>query len=400
MKKKIIKIFLLLLLIIPFNIKADSFEIMSQNVIMVNLNNNEIIYEKNKDDIIKVASMQKVMTTITAIENIEDLDSTVTIEEGMFSGLDRDLLTLGLYAGEQVTYRDLLYGTMLWSAADCAYALGVNVGGSEEQFVELMNKTAQKIGLNNSVFKNTTGLDAEGQYSTVYDIYVLFKYALNNKTFKEIISHEDYYTSDNQHHFEGPVYNAKNKFDMQYFLGGKTGFTEEAGLCLVSTASFNGIDYILVTAGADYSYENQNYYDQKTIYDFYMENYEFKDIINKNDIVTTIKTQYDDSVDILAPRSVSLYINKSINVNDLDIEYIGEEILERGVKEGDKIGTYYIKYEDVVLYEEDLMSPITVKFKLKLVFKIIIGIVLFLFILLMIVRQRNLRKRRRRRRRF
>ena len=399
MKKKIIKIFLLLLLIIPFNIKADSFEIMSQNVIMVNLNNNEIIYEKNKDDIIKVASMQKVMTTITAIENIEDLDSTVTIEEGMFSGLDRDLLTLGLYAGEQVTYRDLLYGTMLWSAADCAYALGVNVAGSEEQFVELMNKTAQKIGLNNSVFKNTTGLDAEGQYSTVYDIYVLFKYALNNKTFKEIISHEDYYTSDNQHHFEGPVYNAK-KYGMEYFLGGKTGFTEEAGLCLVSTASFNGIDYILVTAGADYSYKNQNYYDQKTIYDFYMENYEFKDIINKNDIVTTIKTQYDDSVDILAPRSVSLYINKSINVNDLDIEYIGEEILERGVKEGDKIGTYYIKYEDVVLYEEDLMSPITVKFKLKLVFKIIIGIVVFLFILLMIVRQRNLRKRRRRRRRF
>ena len=394
MKNKLLRIFLFILLLIPFNIKAEAFEIMSQNVILVNLNNNEIIYEKNKDQIIKVASMQKVMTTITAIEHIDNLDSTVTIDEGMFASLDNDLLTLGLYAGETPTYRDLLYGTMLLSAADAAYTLGVKIAGSEEAFVEMMNETAKKIGLKNSVFKNTTGLDAEGQYSTVEDIYILFKYALNNNTFKEIISKEDYLTSDSQFYFDGPIHNAKH-YEMPYFLGGKTGFTEEAGLCLVSTAEYNGISYILVTAGADYNYKNQNYYDQKTIYDYYMTNFNFMDAIKKKDIITTIKTEYDDKVDLLAPRDVSLYISNSISLNDLDIEYVGEEVLERGVKKGDKLGTYYIKYAETVLYEEDIMSPVDVTFKLRTVHKIIIGVILFLILAFVFLR----RKRRYRRRR-
>ena len=112
--------------------------------------------------------------------------------------------------------RDLLYGTMLLSAADAAYTLGVKIAGSEEAFVEMMSETAKKIGLKNSVFKNTTGLDAEGQYSTVEDIYILFKYALNNNTFKEIISKEDYLTSDSQFYFDGPIHNAKH-YEMPYF---------------------------------------------------------------------------------------------------------------------------------------------------------------------------------------
>ena len=390
--KKILKIFVLLLFLIPLTVNAEDFDIFSNNVIMINLKNDEIIYEKNKEEIINIASMQKVMTTITAIENINDFEEKLTIESGMFSGLDNDLLVLGLYAGEVVTYNDLLYATMLMSAADAAYALGYYISGSEEEFVKLMNKKAEELGLNNSVFMNTTGLDAEGQHSTVEDIAKLYRYALNNKDFKRIVSTNRYTTSDGAFEFTGPVETA-HIIGMDYFLNGKTGFTEGAGLCLVSSANFNDVDYILVTAGADYNYKYQNFYDQKYLYDFYKDNYSFKTLVKKKDIITTIKTMYDDSVDIKASRDVTLYLNNNITEKDIDIVYEGEERLERGVNEGDKIGKYQIKYDDIVLYEEDVLSPVSVTFKLKPIFIIVLAVILLSIILRIIFKKRR-RKRR------
>ena len=228
--KKVFKLLILLILLIPFQINADVFDIDSQKVILLNLTNNETLYEKGKDDIIKVASMQKVMTALVAIEKIEDLDEKIVIQNGMFSSLDSDLAIAGFYPGETLTYNDLLYATLLKSGADAAYALGIYVAGSEEKYVEIMNEKAKELGLKNTAFKNTTGLDAEGQYSTVSDIAILFKYALNNKDFKRIVSTENYTTTDGAFIFHGPI-DAAKKRGMNYFLGGKTGYTEEAGLC-------------------------------------------------------------------------------------------------------------------------------------------------------------------------
>lgn len=391
--KKVLKLFLLLLLLIPFQIKADAFSIDSQKVILLNLTNNETIYEKGKDDVIKVASMQKVMTSLVAIENIDDLDEKIVIPYGMFSSLDSDLAVAGFYAGETLTYNDLLYATLLKSGADAAYALSIYVAGSEEKYVEMMNDKAKELGLKNTVFKNTTGLDADGQYSTVSDIAILFKYALNNKDFKRIVSTSTYTTTDGEWLFNGPV-DAAKKRGMDYFLGGKTGFTEEAGLCLVSYASAKDIDYLLVTAGADYNKKYQNFYDQKTIYDYYIENYSFIEVIKKGKVIDRTKTIYDEEVIIKAPRNVKLYLNNSIFIKDLDIIYTQNKTLDRSIKKGDKIGKYEIKYKDTVLYEEDILSPITVKFRLKKVYVLVL-LIIILSILLHLSFRRARRKRRR-----
>ena len=391
---KRIKLLLLIFLFIPFSIKA--IDINSQNAVMINLNNNEIIYEKSKDEVIKVASMQKIMTALIAVENIENLDEEVTLDYGIFANLDPELAVAGFHEGETVTYNDLLYATLLKSGADGAYGLGVLISGSEEAYVELMNQKAKDLGLKNTHFTNTTGLDDENQYSTVYDMAIILKYAMNNNKFRNIISTPTYTTSNGELTFSGPVEKAHG-LGLDYFQGGKTGYTDLAGLCLASFASYEGVDYLLVTARADESLKNQNFLDQKELYDYFNENYSFQTLLKKNDKIKTIKTMYDDEVVLKASRNVEMYINNNVFQNELTYEYEGKEVLERGIKKGDKIGKYTIKNKDTVLYEEDILSPITVRFKLKKPFIIALLIIVGSMIIHLFLR--SIRRKRRRRRR-
>ena len=398
--KKFLNLLFILFLLIPISIKAEAIDINSTNAVMINLNNNEIIYEKGKDDVIKIASMQKVMTSLIAIEKIDNLDEEFTLPSGIFDGLDPDLAVVGFSSGDRVTYNDLLYATLLKSGADAAYALGMEVSGSEEEYVKLMNDKVKELGLKNTVYKNTSGLDAEGQYSTAYDMAIVLKYAMKNKKFREIVSTPEYTTTNGEYTFSGPAKKAKG-MDMPYYVGGKTGFTDEAGLCLASYASFNDIDYVLVTAGANQDLKDQNFIDQKTLFDYFMNNFSFQKIVKKGDKIKTIKTLYDDEVELNASRDVTLYLNNSVFQKDIKHIYEGKEKLDRDIKRGDKIGKYIVKYNDTVLYEEDVLSPITVTFKLKTPYKIAILVLVGWFILHLIVRdiRRQRRKRRRRRRR-
>lgn len=394
--KKLIRTLLILFLFVPISIHADIVEINSQNAVMINLNNNDIIYEKNKDEVIKVASVQKIMTSLIAIEQVEDLNEEFILDYGIFDGLDPDLAVAGFYSGETVTYNDLLYATLLKSGADGAYALGVKISGSEEAYVELMNEKIKELGLKNTHFTNTTGLDDEDQYSTVYDMAIVLKYAMNNKSFRNIISTPEYTTTSGELTFSGPVKKAKD-LGLSYFQGGKTGYTDLAGLCLASFSSYNDIDYLIVTARADASLKNQNFIDQKNLYDYFMENYSFQTLLKKNEKIKTIKTMYDEEVPLKASRNVEMYINNNVFQNELEYEYKGKEELDRSIKKGDKIGKYIIKNKDTILYEEDVLSPITVTFKLKkefiIVLEIIIGsIILHLFL-------RSIRRKRRRKKR-
>lgn len=394
--KKFFKVLLVLLLFVPFYVKAASFEVDSKNIILLNLKDNTIVYEENKDDRIKVASMQKIMTTILAIEIITDYNEKVVVNTSIFAGMDPDAAVAGFYDGEVLTYDDFLYAIMLRSGADAAYGIGVLLAGSEEEYVNQMNEKAKEIGLKNTVFKNTIGLDDPDQYSTVSDIAILLKYALNNKKFKEIVNTDKYVTSDGYLSFEGPIVRARQT-GMDYFLGGKTGYTEEAGLCLASYASGKETDLLLVTAGADYHKNNQNFYDQKTIYDYFMKNYSYNTIIKKDTLIKKIKTIYDEEVEIKATKDVIMYLDNSIFQKDLKYEYKGEENLGKDVKKGDKIGKYTISYKDTILYEEEVLSPITVRFRLKKIFIIVLLILIGSIIVHLI--SRNLRKKRLRKKR-
>ena len=201
---------------------------------------------------------EKIMTVIVAIENLDDLDQEITLTQEMFQGLyEQDATQAGFQPGETVRAIDLLYGAMLPSGAECCIALADTVGGSRDGFVELMNKKAQRIGMNGTHFCDTTGLHDPDHYSTVRDIAVLLRYALRNDTFREIIESPRHSTGVTNIHPSGITYYStmfKNLSDPSVtggkILGGKTGYTSEAGLCLASFAEVYDREYILVTAGA------------------------------------------------------------------------------------------------------------------------------------------------------
>lgn len=217
-----------------------------------------VIGDLNGKEQIYPASMTKIMTAIVALEAFSDLDHEITLSENIFYALDgQDATQAGFQPGESVRVRDLVYGVMLPSGAECCLALADEASGSEEAFVEKMNKKAKSIGMKDTHFMDCTGLHDPEHYSTAYDIALLLKYALHNDTFREVAESHFHSTPATNVHPDGITYYStmfKNMSDTSVtggeILGGKTGYTSEAGHCLASFAQIYDREYILVTAGA------------------------------------------------------------------------------------------------------------------------------------------------------
>lgn len=245
-------------LIKPAVKELDITGINSSYAVLMQAGGGRVVGDINGETPMYPASMTKIMTTIVAIENLSDLNQEITVTNDMIANLyAQDATQAGFQPGETVQAIDLLYGVMLPSGADCCIALADTIAGSEEGFVELMNQKAEKLGLENTHFCNTTGLHADDHYSTAKDIAELLRYALKNSTFREIIESPYHSTPGTNVHPDGITFYStmfKNLSDTTVIdgkiMGGKTGFTSEAGCCLASFAEIDDIEYILVTAGA------------------------------------------------------------------------------------------------------------------------------------------------------
>lgn len=402
--------FIIGILIIPilflFNLKtiyANDLEFDSKYVILYNLDTDDLLYEYNSNQVTSIASLTKIMTCIVAIENIDDLDSKVTLDWNVFTGLaEAHASVAGFKYGETVSYRDLLMGAMLPSGADATRALALNISGSEEEFVKLMNVKAQELNLSNTHFANTTGLEAYNHYSTVQDIATLLKYALKNETFKTIYTTREYTTTSNLH-FSSTLKKISNGYtiDTSHILGSKTGYTDEAGLCMSSIANYNGVNYLLVTAGADYHGNTpRQLLDAIKIYSYFDENYGYKSIINTNDYITSIKVNYskDKNYDIISPISITKFLNNSFDYNKLTYSYDGTNEISYKNKIGDKLGVVNIFYDNELIDTADIFLTSTINFNLfnyliqtKLIFPIII---IILFIILIILKKLFIKKHR------
>lgn len=234
-------------------------EIYSDTALLINLNG-EILYSKNGSKQIYPASLTKIMTVIVALENINYLDESVVIPGDIFDYLSSEgASTAGFSAYESVTYRDLLYGALLSSGAECCLTLSSYLGGSEEMYVQMMNEKAAELEMNNTHFTNSIGLHNYNHYSTAEDIAKLLIYALDNEEFREIFTSQSYYTETDYQPYGITLSSTMfSELDSEYFtggvfLGGKTGYTSEAGNCLASLARVNGKEYILITTGAESS---------------------------------------------------------------------------------------------------------------------------------------------------
>lgn len=248
-------------------IQLDAKELVSSNAKLVRLSDHKVLFDKNSEDIIYPASLTKIMTAIVAIEHLTNLNQTIELSSDMFQTLYKEDASLaGFLPGETVRAIDLLYGVLLPSGAECCIGLSEYIAGSEDNFVALMNEKAKNLEMNQTHFVNSTGLNDPDHYTTVSDLVKLLEYALDNDTFRDIFTSSRHSTDTTSLHPDGITFNStlfKNidspDFKDGSILGGKTGYTSEAGLCLASLAAKDNTEYILVTAGAKGDHNTEQY---------------------------------------------------------------------------------------------------------------------------------------------
>lgn len=379
------KVFLFILLIFIFVQNVKALEIESSNAILYNLNTDEVIFDKNSEQSIKIASLTKIMTTIVAIENINNINAKVIITEDMIRGLvEANAMVIGLKVGDIVTYQDLLYGSLLPSGADATQALAISISGSVDEYIKLMNDKAKELNLNNTLFTNTTGLDYKDNHSTLKDVSTLLKYALKNETFKKIYQAK-YYTSTTGILMTSTLEKNAKKYNLNvdYIKGAKTGYTTLAGLCLSSISSYDNIDYLLITCGADPNVDPPyNIVDSDKIYKYFFKNYKLRNIFEKNKPLFSINNKYsDDKIDIFSNEEYSLYMLES-DYNNLSYEYIGSN--EISVFTKDKvIGKYNVILNGEIIKTIDIYKPDKIEFSLiKFILK---NLYIFILIILLFI---------------
>lgn len=249
MTKKILSVFtafLIAALTIP-SVSSSAVEVSAASAVLIEADTGRIIFGKNENEIRPMASTTKIMTTLLCLES-GGLDEQFTVDP---EAIKTEGSSMGLVEGDIVTKRALCCGMLLPSGNDAANATAVKLSGSYEAFAEMMNARAKQIGMDNTNFVTPSGLEADGHASTAYDMALLTREALKNPDFAEICSKQNIQLS-----FGNPPYerwlNNTNKLLGMYdgCIGVKTGFTDEAGRCLVSAAERNGVRLICVTLKA------------------------------------------------------------------------------------------------------------------------------------------------------
>ena len=250
------------------NTSMDLSGVYSESGILVRLSDGKVLTEFQSQEQIYPASLTKMMTCLVGIELITDLEEKVTLEPEIFPALYEESASMaGFEPGETVTVRDLLYGIILPSGGECSVEIARHVSGSEEAFVEKMNEKAAELGMTDTHFANVTGLQDEEHYTTVKDMSILLQNALENRLFRQIFCTREYTASSTEQHpqglsFESSMFRLEEDWQVKggEIRGGKTGFTDQAGLCLASLAHVDNRDYILVTAKADGNHQTEPYH--------------------------------------------------------------------------------------------------------------------------------------------
>lgn len=256
-------VFIVLIVGMGYFLTRDTTELSasslhSSHVLFMESASGTVLYEKNADKKSAPASLTKMMTVLVALEKIEDLSSTVSIDSQSYQEVVAENGSMaGFVPGERVTYRDLLYGTMLNSGGEAANSLAISLAGDTHVFVEWMNAKAQQLNMQKTHFTNVEGFDDPKQYSTAADMATLTRAALKNGHFQVLFSTPSFRTTSTHAHPEGLMLKSTvltNLPSMEAFsfsiIGGKSGTTSNAGECWVTLGRIENKEYISVVMGA------------------------------------------------------------------------------------------------------------------------------------------------------
>lgn len=327
----------LVLLVVPRGVLAS--------VIVMDMDAKRVLYGVNENSELLIASTTKIMTSMVVINNA-DLEEVITIDQSVLRSFGS-----GIYieVGEKISIKDLLYGLMLRSGNDAAIALAEYVGGSEEGFALLMNELAESIGMMHTNFINASGLEnekGEGNTSSAYDMALLMSYAMENEVFREITATKHYIVKTNYKTYDW--YN-KNKLltNYKYTTGGKTGYTEKAYRTLVTSASKDNKNLVVVTLN-----QKDDFAIHESLYEQYFSKYKLVKVIDK----TTFMKEDGG------------YIDKDINMLLIDDEIKNVQIELTKIEDStNRLGYVTVSIDDQVYFKENVYK-ITKDEEIKLTF--------------------------------
>ncbi|MBP1560771.1 MAG: D-alanyl-D-alanine carboxypeptidase [Oscillospiraceae bacterium] len=365
---------------------TPNFTVSSEAAVLINLDKDIVVYEKNPTKKMYPASLTKIMTAIVVLDNVKDLDNTsFEAPLAVFDDLyGKNPSSVGYSRGEVVTVTDLMYSMLMASACESAGILAYHVGGeSIPNFIDMMNQKAAEIGCTGTNFVNPHGLYDDNQYTNAHDMALIAKYAVDNyPKFVEIATETEYTLHATNYHGEDwatihhtNAMTLKGEFYYEYAKGIKTGTLDESGRNLVSMASRDGNNYLLVTMGApmydaDGKKANDQYTDQKNIYEWAFNTFSYEKILSKNEEITEIPVKLGDNAEhVLLVPSEDFF---TLWPNTLDASNLKTEIDTRGyvdsdgsitapVEKGQVLGTYTLSLSGEKLCTVDLIAKDSVE---------------------------------------
>ena len=368
--KRVVCLMMVLIVICATMISASAVDYgcnvatKSKAVYLENLDTGAVILDKSSTEKMYPASTTKIMTYAIVADNVEDFDNTmVDINEAVFKDLDPESTVMGLskHVGEKYSIRDLLYGMMLPSGNDAALVLADYVGGGNiSAFVEKMNAKAKELGCTGTNFVNPHGLHDPNHYTTAKDLATIAKYAISKPDFMTITGTVSY----TPERFDQPITNTNymminNADTAKYYYpnvkGIKTGYTDEAGKCLVTTGSKDGLTYLIVCLGADYSFEEDINYamlDSCDLYDWVFENMAQRTVYSASEVVKTGHVNYgkgDDKVSLMPQGELTALLPKNYDQSFVKVEVECNDSIDAPVTKGQSVGTVTVKYDDMTV---------------------------------------------------
>lgn len=324
--KKLILTFLIFLF--PINV----FGLSASSVTVMDMDTKRVLYSYNQNEVRLIASITKIMTSLVTLNN-SNIKDIVTIDESVLKSYGS-----GIYVevGEKMSLENLLYGLMLRSGNDAAIQIANYVGGSMEGFVKLMNETAKSIGMKKTTFINSSGLENDqgvGNMSTSYDMALLMSEAMKNNTFKTIVGTKEKLVKTN---YKTYLWYNKNKLlkNYEYCNGGKTGFTEKARRTLVTTASKDNMNFVVVTLN-----DPNDFQDHEDLYNKYFKEYKSYKVLDKKNEDFDNKNYY-------------IKDDKYLTLTNDEYKKIKKEVVLYKDNVSDIVGYVMVKLDDDTLIKE------------------------------------------------
>lgn len=344
----------------------------SKSVLLVSMDNGQTVYEKEPDTRMYPASTTKIMTYIIAYENIEDIENTrVEVKQEVIDTLldtGSSMAYLSDHVGQSVKVIDLLYSLMVPSGNDAAMVLADYVGGGDVQkFVDLMNAKAEELGCENTHFANPDGLHDENHYTTARDLLKITNYALTLPNFKKISNTVSYTCEGDDTPLRTTNYliDGNSEYYYMYAEGIKTGTTDQAGRCLVTTASADGQSYMLVLLGAPYQEGVQEEYytflDAAALFRWCLTALELTTVKTTETPICEAKVKYAsgrNTVTLVPEKDLITILPKGLSPNNIVVETDLPEALEAPLKTDQAVGTAAVYYVDPDTGEKQMIETV------------------------------------------